>query len=122
VTRQLLVTAAVAFIALGISAMSGPVHRRAALVGATAASFTAFGSLLAMGRYARKSNSVKAALAVMVVAFLARIVLVGVGTALVVRGGESVISFVLAFFVPYFIFAAIEAWYVSSLRGPGTTA
>jgi hypothetical protein len=30
---------------------------------------------------------------------------------------------VVAFFVPYFFFAAVEAWYVSSLgRGPGTPA
>jgi hypothetical protein len=122
VTRQLAACAAVALLALGAAALGGPVHRRAALIGAVAASFTAFGSLLAMRRWAGKNDDVKAALAVVVVAFLARLVLVGLGTALVVRGGESVVAFVLAFFVPYFIFAAIEAWYVASLRGSGTPA
>jgi hypothetical protein len=42
---------------------------------------------------------------------------------LVVKAGESVVAFVVAFFVPYFIFAAIESWYLHSLnRGSGTPA
>jgi hypothetical protein len=47
---------------------------------------------------------------------------VALGTVLVVRSGESIIAFIVAFFVPFFIFAAIEGWYLHSLRGPGTTA
>ncbi|OFX23663.1 MAG: hypothetical protein A2V77_22240 [Anaeromyxobacter sp. RBG_16_69_14] len=106
---------------LGLSMVAGPVHRRAALIGSSVASFTAFGSLLAMSRFG--ARSVKGALAVMVVAFLARIALVGLGTAVVARAGESIVAFVVAFFVPYFIFAAIEGWYLHSLnRGSGTPA
>ncbi len=120
-TRHLASAAAVAVLTLGLSLAAGSVHRRAALIGSSAASFTAFGSLLAMSRFG--ARSVKGALAVMVVAFLTRIAFVGLGTALVVRAGESVVAFVVAFFVPYFIFAAIEGWYLHSLnRGPGTPA
>jgi len=123
VTRHLLISAAVAALTLGLSAAAGAVHRRAALMGASAVSFTAFGSLIAMARSATAKKPVKAALAVMVIAFLIRMVLVALGTVLVIRSGESVIAFVLAFFVPYFIFAAIEGWYLASLPGgPGTPA
>jgi hypothetical protein len=59
----------------------------------------------------------------MAVAFLVRIVLVALGTFFVVRAGESVYAFVVAFFVPYFIFSAIEGAFVHSLsRGTGPTA
>jgi len=123
VTRHLLISAAVAVLTLGLSAAAGVVHRRGALMGASAAAFTAFGSLIAMARSATAKKPVKAALAVMAIAFLVRMVLVAVGTVLVIRSGESVIAFVLAFFVPYFIFAAIEGWYLASLTGgPGTPA
>ena len=47
--------------------------------------------------------------------FFARLVLVGAGVAAVARAGESVIAFVIAFFVPYFAFTAIEGSYVSAL-------
>jgi hypothetical protein len=123
VTRHLLISAAVAALTLGLSAAAGTVHRRAALMGASAASFAAFGSLIAMGRTAASKKPVKSALAVMTIAFLVRMVLVAIGTVLVIRSGESVLAFVVAFFVPYFIFAAIEGWYVASLPGgPGTPA
>lgn len=36
------------------------------------------------------------------------------------RSGASIVAFIVAFFVPYFIFAAIEGWYLASLpRGTG---
>ena len=122
-TRHLAIAALGAAAALLVAGVSGEAQRRPALIGAAAASLTAFGSLLAMGRFAGGRNPVKAALAVMVVAFLARIVVVAAGTVAVVHAGESVVAFVVAFFVPYFFFAAVEAWYVSSLgRRPGTPA
>jgi hypothetical protein len=58
----------------------------------------------------------------MTVAFLVRIVLVALGTVLVIRAGESIVAFVAAFFVPYFVFAAVEGAFVHSLnRGTGPT-
>jgi hypothetical protein len=121
VTRHFAIAAVVAVVTLGLSLAADAVHRRAAVIGSSAVSFTAFGSLMAMNRFG--SRSTKGAIAVMVVAFLARILLVALGTAVVVKGGESVVAFVVAFFVPYFIFAAIEAWYLHSLnRGSGTPA
>jgi hypothetical protein len=122
VTRHLVLCTAVAAVAIGIALASG-LHRRPALMGAASASVTALGSMLAMARFARAgSKPVQAALGVMAVAFLLRIVLVGLGTALVVRSGENVIAFVIAFFVPYFVFAAIEGAYLHSLRGTGPLA
>jgi hypothetical protein len=123
VTRHLVIAIVLAALAIALALLSGA-HRRPALVGATSASLTALGSLLAMARFARVgAKPVQAALAVMAIAFLLRIVLVGLGTALVVHAGESVVAFVLAFFVPYFAFAAVEAAYLHSLRrGTGTTA
>jgi Kef-type K+ transport system membrane component KefB len=114
-------TAVVTAVAVGASLLAGP-YRKGALVGAGTVSSTAFASLLLMGRGARARKPMNAALAVMVLMFLVRIVLVALGTALTVRAGESVVAFIVAFFVPYFIFAAIEGWYLHSLRGTGTTA
>jgi hypothetical protein len=123
VTRHLAIAAVGAALALALAFASGDGQRRAAVIGASSASFTAFGSLVAMGRFAAGRNPVKSALAVMVVAFLVRILVVALGTVAVVRSGESVVAFVVAFFVPYFFFAAVEAWYVASLgRGPGSPA
>ncbi|HEX7622462.1 MAG TPA: hypothetical protein VF400_02745 [Anaeromyxobacteraceae bacterium] len=122
-TRPLLTAAGAALLAVLLAAAAGEGQRRAALIGACSASLTAFGSLLAMGRVAAAKKPVQAALAVMVVAFLVRIVVVALGTVAVVRAGESVVAFVVAFFVPYFFFAAVEAWYVARLgRGPGSPA
>jgi hypothetical protein len=122
VTRHLAFSLAIAAATVALALVSGA-HRRAALVGGLSASFTAIGSLLAMTRFARsRVKPVQAALAVMAVAFLVRILLVGLGTALVVRSGESVIAFVVAFFVPYFAFSAVEGAYLHSLRGTGPLA
>lgn len=112
---------ALAFVALAF--VSGA-HRRGAVIGATISGLTGVGSIYAMGRFARGGGKVvQRALAVMAIAFLLRIVLVGVGTFLVVRAGESVVAFVIAFFLPYFVFSAIEGAFVHTLsRGTGPTA
>jgi hypothetical protein len=122
VTRHLFITALVAAAAVGVSLLAGP-HRKGALLGAGTASLTAFASLLFMSRSARARKPMPAAMAVMAAMFLVRIVLVALGTVLIVRAGESVFAFVVAFFVPYFTFAAIEGWYLHGLsRGTGPTA
>ena len=51
---------------------------------------------------------VQRALIVFTAMFFTRLVLVGAGVAAVSRAGESVVAFVIAFFVPYFVFTAIE--------------
>ena len=122
--KHQLATAAIAVAFLVAALASGSGYRKAALVGAAISGATALGSILAMGRFARSGQKpIQRALAVMTVAFLARIVLVAVGTIAVVRAGESAIAFVVAFFVPYFVFAAVEGAFVHSLaRGTGPTA
>ena len=124
-TRHLAQSLVVAALAVGLALLAGS-HRRPALLGAAAASLTGVASIFAMGRASASAPGgklVQRALAVMVGAFLVRIVLVGVGTLLVARAGEDVFWFVGAFFVPYFIFAAIEGAYVHALsRGPGSPA
>ena len=122
-TRYLAISLALAAATIGLALASGA-YRRPALVGGAASSFTAVASLLAMARFARArvgAKPVQAALGVMAIAFLARILLVALGTVLVVRSGESVVAFVLAFFVPYFAFTAVEGAYLHSLRGTGST-
>jgi hypothetical protein len=122
VTRHLLLSTALAIAAIGAALLSGP-HRRGALVGAVSSSITALASLLFMQRGARARKPMQAALAVMVVMFLTRILVVALATVVVARGGDSVVAFIVAFFVPYFIFAAIEGAYVHALsRGTGPTA
>jgi hypothetical protein len=118
------IAAAAAVLFVGLALLSGVVHRRGAVVGATISGLTGVGSILAMGRFARGGGKVvQRALAVMTVAFLVRILLVGVGVLFVSRSGESAVAFVVAFFVPYFVFSAIEGAYVHSLsRGTGPTA
>lgn len=115
--------ALIAVSSLGASLLGGT-HRRAALTGSSIASATAVVSLVAMGRASRSaSKPVKTALSVMVVMFLLRMALVGLATALVYRSGDNVFAFVIAFFVPYFIFSAIEGAYVHALgRETGPTA
>jgi uncharacterized membrane protein YccC len=122
VTRHLLLTTTVALIALGAALLAGP-HRRGALVGAGSSSVTAIASLLFMQKGARARKSLQTALLVMVVMFLVRILVVALATAIVWRAGESIFGFIVAFFVTYFTFAAIEGAYLHSLtRGTGPTA
>lgn len=122
--KHILLTAAVSAAFL-LAALGAGAHRRGALVGAAISGVTALGSLVAMSRFARGEGprGVQRALAVMAVAFLARLLLLSAGVWFVVRTGESVVAFVIAFFVPYFVFVAIEGAFVHSLRRlPGSTA
>jgi hypothetical protein len=120
--KHQILTAVIALLFV-VAALAAGEHRRGALMGAATSGLTAVGSILAMGRVARTGlKPVQGALAVMTVAFLVRIVLVALGTVLVIRAGESIVAFVAAFFVPYFVFAAVEGAFVHSLnRGTGPT-
>ncbi len=122
--KHQVIAAALAAVSIGIALVSGPSYRRGATLGAGIASLTALGSLFAIARAARRvEKQMKGALVVMAVAFLLRIILVALGVAVVARAGESVIAFIVAFFVPYFAFAAIEASFLHSLRRtPGSNA
>jgi hypothetical protein len=108
-------TVLLALLFVAIALASGG-HRRGALAGASIAGATAIASVLAIGRTALGPNPVRRSLAVLVAAFLVRLVLVGLGTVAMARAGEGVAAFVVAFFVPYFVFVAVEAAYVHSLR------
>jgi hypothetical protein len=117
-----LVTALVAFAFAGAALASGP-YRPSALLGALVAGLTGVGSTLLMGRAAtRSARPLQQALLVFVSVFLVRLVLVGSAVAVVATHGWSVIAFVVAFFVPYFVLTALEAAYLHSLRRSGTTA
>ena len=112
---HLLAAAFVAALALGLAFLSGDA-RRPALIGAAIASGTAITSLVAFGHFGASAvKPVQRALLVFTAMFFARLVLVGAGVAAVARGGESVVAFVIAFFVPYFAFTAIEGSLVSAL-------
>jgi hypothetical protein len=120
--KHQLLTAAIAVLCV-LAALAAGAHRKGALVGASISGLTALGSILAMGHAARGGKKpVQRAVAVMAGAFLVRLVLVGLGTVLVARAAESIIGFVVAFFVPYFVFAGIEGAFVHSLGRTGPTA
>jgi hypothetical protein len=115
VKSHLLVAAFVAALALGVALLAGDA-RRPALIGAAIASGTGFASLLAFGHFGKSATQpVQKALLVFTAMFFARLVLVGAGVAAVARAQESVLAFVIAFFVPYFAFTAIEGSLVSAL-------
>jgi hypothetical protein len=117
-----LVAAVIAATGLGLASLSGE-YRYGALMGTAIAGLTGLASILVLGVTAQGARPVQRALAVVVVGFLVRLVLVALGTVAVVRAGASVIAFVIAFFVPFFVFAALEAAYVHTLRrAPETTA
>ena len=112
---HLLVAALVAALALGLALLSGDA-RRPALLGAAISSGTAIASLVAFGHFGKGADKpVQQALLVFAAMFFARLVLVAAGVAAVARSQESVVAFVIAFFVPYFAFTAIEGSYVSAL-------
>jgi len=121
VTRHLIAAALVAALALAIGAAAGA---GAGLAGAAIASVTALASLAGFMLLGRSgSRPLQKALAVFVGMFLLRLLLVALGLVHVTRAGESVTAFVVAFFVPYFAFAAIEGSYVHALgRSLGRTA
>lgn len=116
--RWTLATLALAVAFLAGALASGP-HRAGALVGVSIAAATALVSMLALGRSTRWKRPMQGALAVMAGAFLVRLVLVALGTALVAAKGAGVVPFVVAFFVAFFAFAGLEAAYVHSLRRTG---
>jgi hypothetical protein len=122
VNRHLALAALVA--AAGIAVALATPAALPALLGVGIAALTGFASLLGFRHTARSAGKpVQRALAVFVVMFLVRLVLVALGLVAVHRLGESAIAFVVAFFVPYFAFAAIEGGYVHALgKNPGRTA
>jgi len=123
VTRYTTLTALVAAAALGLSFAAGQ-GRRSALLGSGIASVAALASLAAFALFGgRRDRPMQRTLAVFVAMFLVRLILVASGLVFVVRSGDSPVPFVIAFFVPYFIFTAIEGAAVQALgRGMGKTA
>jgi hypothetical protein len=123
VKNHLLAAAGVAALALGVAALAGDA-RRPALIGAAISCGTGLASLAGFGHFGKSAvRPVQKALLVFAAMFFARLVLVGAGVAAVARAHESVLAFVIAFFVPYFAFTAIEGSYVSALgRGMGKPA
>jgi len=121
VTRYLLLAAIAAATALAIAAVvpaSG-----SALLGAGIAAGTALASLLAFAFLGNGAKPMQRALAIFVATFLVRMVLVALGLWAVHRAGGSLLAFVVAFFLPYFVFAAIEGGAVHALgRNTGRTA
>lgn len=112
-TRHLSAAVLVAALALGIGAAAGA---RPGLAGAAIASLTALASLLAYGLLGRsESKPLQRALAIFVGMFLVRLVLLALGLVYLARSGENLIAFAVAFFVPYFAFAAIEGSYVHAM-------
>jgi len=101
-TRCMLAT--VAALALALSLAGGP----GSLLGAAIASASALASLAGFALLGTGSRPLQRALAVFAAAFGLRLVLLALGVLWVVRSGWSVPAFVVAFFVPYFVFAAIE--------------
>ena len=111
--RHLAAAAAVAALALGIAAAAGA---RSGLIGAAIVSLTAFASLAAFRLFGFSgARPLQRALAVFVAIFLVRLVLVALGLIHVVRAGEDRVAFVVAFFLPYFAFSAIEGSYLHGL-------
>jgi len=101
------------------AALSTGTYRNGALAGAATSSASALVSLLLMQQGVRRNlgraRKVRAALRVVGVTFVARILVVAAATFAVAQAGSNLMAFVLAFFVPYFAFAAIEGAYVYSL-------
>ncbi len=122
-TRHTTLAAIVAALALALAAAAGTAAGPA-LLGAAIAAATSFATLLGFRLFgAAATKMVQRALAVFVAMFLVRMVLLAAGVFMVLRAGWSVTAFVIAFFVPYFVFAAIEGGYVRALgRRAGRTA
>jgi hypothetical protein len=122
VTRYL--TLAILATVIALAAAAALPDSRPALIGAGLATGTGCVSLLGIRLVGRSAaRPLQRALAVFVVMFMVRLVLVSLGLIAVHRLGDSVIAYVVAFFVPYFVFAAIEGGYVHALgRRIGRTA
>jgi len=122
VTRHLTLAALTAAAAAAAALLSGAA--RPALLGVGIAAATAFASLAAYRLTGRSAaRPVQKALLVFAAMFLVRIVLVALGLVAVLRRGDSAFAYAAGFFVPYFVFAAIEGGYVHALgRETGRTA
>ena len=121
-TRHFATGALFTVAALALALLAGP-YRPAAVLGALGSCASGLLSLHLLERSARAPKPLQAALAVMAFMFLARIVLVAGSTVAVARTRASVPAFVVAFFVPYFLFTAIEGVSLSALdRRPGQSA
>jgi hypothetical protein len=105
---------AVVAVALVAALASGP-HRAGALVGAGLSGAAGLLSIAAMGRWAVAGGKLQPALAVLVLGFLGRILLVSIGTIVVVKTSASVPGFVVGFFVSFFALVGIEVAYVQRL-------
>ena len=122
--RYLTFAAILAIAVTGAALAAGP-YRYGAFAGAASSSATALASLLFMQRGVRRSGhrarqAVRSALLVVGVMFVARVLVVAAATfAVAMAGSSAVVAFVIAFFVPYFAFAAIEGAYVHSLANAG---
>ena len=121
--KHQLLTALLAIAFVAGAALAGE-YRRAALVGSIVAGGSAVAEILLMTFAARRSKKpVQAAWIVFTAAFLVRLVLLGIATAVVGKAGWNVFAFVIAFFVPFFALSAIEWAYLHSLRRtPGIPA
>jgi hypothetical protein len=121
VTRYLALAAAVSAATLAVAA-AVPASRPA-LLGAGISVATALASLAGFVLFGRSPGKpLQRALAVFVVMFLVRLVLVALGLVAVHRLGDDFVAFIVAFFVPYFAFAAIEGGLVHALgRSTGKT-
>ena len=120
--KHQLLTALLAIAFVAAAALAGE-YRRAALLGAGVSGAMGLLEIVLMGAFARRSaKPVQAAWIVFVAAFLVRLVLLGVATAIVGKAGWNVFAFVIAFFVPFFALSAIEWAFLHSLRSTGTPA
>jgi hypothetical protein len=117
-----LATVALALVFVAVAAMLGEL-RRAAMLGAAISGVTAITSIVWMGRAVRTARKpTQAAFLVVTVMFLARLVLVGVGTLLVYGQGDQTVAFIASFFAPYFVFSALESYFVHTLKSTGKPA
>jgi hypothetical protein len=117
-----LATISVAILVVLVALLMGEL-RRAAVLGASISGVTAVASILWMGRAVRRARKpTQAAVLVIAVMFLVRTILVGLGTVVVYGRGDETVAFIAAFFVPYFVFSAIESLFVHSLKKTGTPA
>jgi hypothetical protein len=110
-----LAAALVAAAFLGLASVTGE-YRFGAVMGSAIAGLTGLASILALRLTAGRARAVQLALVVVVAGFLLRLVLVALGTVVVVKASASVVAFVISFFVPFFVFVALEAAYVHTLR------
>jgi hypothetical protein len=99
----------------GMSSPAFDFDRFAALVGAGSATFSALVALIGFELALRRDASTQRAMMVVAGIFLLRLLLVAVGATVVHLVGGSLGAFAFFFFVPYFVFQAIEGMHVHGL-------